>query len=92
MRAEDARGTPTQSHISPSILENENDPKLITDRPYGRQYRRYKARERPTSGAATAFLMPASSELVALGAQPQALLGEGWLKSTWGFLKLTDFR
>ena len=41
------------------------------------------ARERPTSGAATAFLLAASSELVAMGSQPQALLGEGWLKSTW---------
>ena len=39
-------------------------------------------RERPTSGAATAFLLAASSELVTLGSQPQALLGEGWLKLT----------
>ena len=38
--------------------------------------------ERPTSGAATAFLLAASSELVAMGSQPQALLGGGCLKST----------
>ena len=28
-RAEDARGTPTQSHISPSVLVYEDDPFLL---------------------------------------------------------------
>ena len=36
----------------------------------------------PGQNAVTAFLLAASSQLVALGAQPQALLGEGWFQST----------
>jgi len=51
-------------------------------RPFRAEVSDHAARERPTSGAATAFLLAASSELVAMDSQPQALLGEGWLKST----------
>jgi len=46
-----------------------------------------EGRERLTSGAATAILLAATSALVASGSQPQALLGAGWLKSTWDNLK-----